>query len=98
MSNTILNDRELQRIALACLDYWSMGSCAPAEPIICYKWVARCYQARFGGTFHQARLGGLARFGFLAKDGDTSRGGGRRYYRIIDPSALAELLKGCNAN
>jgi hypothetical protein len=28
----------------------------------------------------------------LAKDGDTSRGGSRRYYRIIDPFALAERL------
>jgi len=98
MSNAILNDRELQGIVLACLDYWSAGSCAPAEPIICYKWVARCYQARFGGTFHQSRLGELERLGVLAKDGDTSRGGDRRYYRIIDPFALAKLLKTCNAN
>jgi len=98
MSNEILHDRELQRILLACLDYWSAEPCAPAEPIICYKWVARCYQTRFGGTFHQSRLGELERLGVLAKDGDTSRGGDRRYYRIIDPVALDEILKGCNAN
>jgi len=98
MSNEILHDRELQRILLACLDYWSKEPCAPAEPIICYKWVARCYQARFGGKFHQSRLGELERLGVLAKDGDTSRGGDRRYYRIIDPVALDEILKGCNAN
>jgi hypothetical protein len=101
MSNEILNDPELQRILVACLDYCSAESCAPTQPVICYKWVARCYDARFGGKFrrfHQSRLGELERLGVLAKDGDTSRGGDRRYYRILDPSALAELLKGCNLN
>jgi len=98
MSNEILNDPELQRILLACLDYWNTEPVAPSERFVCYKWVLRCYQTRFGGTFHQSRLGQLERLGVLAKDGDTSRGGHRRYYRIIDPAGLAELLNGCNAN
>jgi len=93
MSSEILNDLELQGILWACLDYWSTETCAPAQPVICYKWVARRYHARFGGTFHQSRLAELERLGVLAKDGDTSRGGDRRYYRILDPAGLAELLK-----
>ncbi len=98
MSNEILNDPELQRILVACLDYWNTEPVAPAERFVCYTWVLRRYQARFGGTFHQSRLAELERLEVLAKDGDTSRGGHRRYYRIIDPFALAERLKGCNLN
>lgn len=90
MSNTILNDPELQRVLVACLDY--------GNPVICFSWVARRYEARFGKTFHQSRLAELARLGVLAKDGDTSRGGDRRYYRILDSAGLSELLKGCNLN
>ena len=81
MSNAELNDSDLQRILLACLDYGKTQD-AP-QPIICYSWVARRYEAMFSETFHQSRLQELARLGVLAKDGDTSRGDGRRYYRII---------------
>src|SRR2546429_2571 len=98
MSNRILNDAELQRVLVACFDYCSTETCAPTQPIICYKWVARCYEARFAGTFHQSRLAELERLGVLAKDGDTSRGGHRRYYRILDRAGLAELLKSLNLN
>lgn len=79
MSNDALN--ELQRIITACLEYGS--------PVICYSWVVRRYKARYGETFHQARLRQLERLGVLARDAETSRGGGRRYYRIINPTALA---------
>ena len=78
MSNEALNDPEMQRILLACLDC--------GQPVVCYSSVARRYEARFGGTFHPSRLQQLERLGVLAKDGDTSRGGGRRYYRIIAPT------------
>jgi hypothetical protein len=98
MSVELLNDPELQRIVWACLDYWTKEPVAPAERSICYKWVLRRYQSQFGGTFHQSRLAALERIGVLAKDGDTSRGGDRRYYRILDPAALAQLLKGFNLN
>jgi hypothetical protein len=94
MTNEVLNDPELNRILLACLD---CGKEKP-EPVIWFSSVARYYKARYGRTFHQSRLAELERLGVLAKDGDTSRGGSRRYYRIIDPFALAELLKGYNAN
>lgn len=79
MSNEALN--ELQRIVTACLEY--------GNPVICYSWVVRLYEARYGRTFHQARLRQLERLGVLAKDGETSRRGNRRYYRIINPAALA---------
>lgn len=90
MSDELPINYELQKVALACLDY--------GHPIVCFSWVSRCYKARFGGTFHQSRLAELERLHVLAKDGDTSRGGKRRYYRILDPPALAQLLRGCNLN
>ena len=79
MRNEALN--ELQRIVTACLEY--------GNPVICYSWVVRVYKARYRETFHQSRLRQLERLGVLAKDGDTSRGEGRQYYRIINPAALA---------
>src|SRR6266852_2046044 len=84
MANAALNDPELQRILLACLDYGKTQD--TPQPVICYSWAARRHEAMFGGTFHPSRLHQLERLGVLAKDGDTSRGGGRRYYRIIAPT------------
>ncbi len=76
-------DPELKRVFLACLDYGKTQD--TPQPVICYSSVARRHEAMFGGTFHPSRLHQLERLGVLAKDGDTSRGGGRRYYRIIAP-------------
>jgi hypothetical protein len=95
--NEKLSDPELQRVVWACLTYWSTEQQPLDERAICYKWVARCYKNKFGGTFNQSRLQHLARLGLLTK-GDTSRGGNRRYYRISDPGKLAEFLEGCNLN
>ena len=75
---------ECKRIFLACLDYGKTQD--TPQPVICYSWVARRHEAMFGGTFHPSGLHQLERLGVLAKDGDTSRGGGRRYYRIIAPT------------
>src|SRR5262252_1193888 len=90
------DDPQLQQIALAYLDYWNAEPCSPDQRSICYKWVARRYASMFGGSFHQSRLAHLQRLGFLAKDGEPSRH--RLYYRIINPAALAELLKSYNSN
>lgn len=96
-NESLRDDPELQRIAGACLEYWNGEPYGPHRSI-CYSWVARLYTSKFGGSFQQTRLAQLERLGILAKDGDTSRGGDRRYWRIIDPAGLAEILKGCNAN
>ena len=95
--NEELADPELQRVLWACLTYWNTEPNPVGERAVCYSWVVRCYEDRFGGTFHQSRLQHLARLGLLTKD-DTSRGGNRRYYRVTDPTQLAEFLKGCNLN
>jgi hypothetical protein len=88
---------ELQRVLWACFAYWDTEPNPLNKRAVCYSWVVRYYQNKFGGTFHQSRLQQLARLGLLAKD-DTSRGGGRRYYRIDEPARVAELLRGCNLN
>jgi len=95
--NEALIDPELQRVLWACLSYWSTEPNPFDERAVCYSWVARCYEGRFGGTFHQSGLQRLARLGLLAKD-DTSRGGNRRYYRISNPKRVGELLEKWNLN
>lgn len=82
-----LNDPELERVLWACLNL------AGAPNRICYSWVEHRYKSRFGETFHQSRLHNLARLGLLAKDGETTRGSSRRYYRITVPPDLATLLR-----
>jgi hypothetical protein len=95
--NGELADPELQRVLWACLTYWNTEPNPVNERAVCYSWVVRCFKARFGTAFHQARLQRLARLGLLTKD-ESSRGGNRRYYRINDPAQLTEFLKGCNLN
>ncbi len=97
ISNEVLADPELQRVLSACVAYWNTMQAPSDERTICYSSVVRRYKNMFGGTFHQSRLQQLARLGLLTKD-DTSRGGNRRYYKINDPTQLAEFLKGCNLN
>lgn len=97
MTNELRDDPELQRIAAACLEYWN-GESYGLHRAICYSWVARLYASKFGGSFHQARLAQLERLGILAKNGDTSRSGHRRYYRITNPERLSEILKSHNLN
>jgi hypothetical protein len=96
-TNEGLTDPELQRVLWACLTYWNTEPNPVDQRAVCYSWVAPCYKNRFGGTFHQTKLQHLARLGVLTKD-DTSRGGNRRYYRINDPTQLAEFLNCCNLN
>lgn len=95
--NATLVGTELQRVLWACLNYWDSEAIPTDERVVCYSWVARVYENRFGGVFHQSRLQRLAQLGFLT-EGDTSRGGNRRYYRISDPTQLAEFLRACTLN
>jgi hypothetical protein len=61
----------------------SNPSVAPAERLICYRWVLPIYQQRFGTAFHQSQLHNLAKLGYL-KPSHSVRGGGRRYYTLAD--------------
>ena len=72
---------ELQRILWACYDYWQAEPLPADDRTVCFSWVEGSYRTRFGGTFHQSRLAALAKLGYLVPD-DSSRGGGRRYYRL----------------
>ncbi len=90
----IENNPELQRVLWACYKYWQGETEPPHERTICYDWVAKPYKERFGGTFHQSRLRYLTELGFLKGD-DTARGGHRRYYKIIDPKQVEDLLMKC---
>lgn len=90
-ANEIEEDLELKRILWACYKYWQGESSPPDERNICYKWVLGAYENRFRTKFHQSRLRRLAKLRFLKQD-DTSRVGHRRYYKIIDPNRVGELL------
>lgn len=93
--NEIEDDLELQRILWACYKYWDGESLPPQERIICYSWVLGPYEDRFGTKFHQSGLRRLTKLRFLEKD-DTSRGGHRRYYKIVDPDRVGDLLRKWN--
>ena len=93
--NEIENDLELQRVLWACYTYWQGEALPPHERTICYSWVRRLYEDRFGAKFHQSKLGRLAKLGFLKK-GDTARSGNRRYYKIADPNRVDDLLRKWN--
>lgn len=90
--NRIENDPELQRVLWACYKYWQSETLPPDKRAICYSWVVRLCQDRFGTRFHQSKLRRLAKLGFLQED-DASRSGHRRYYKMIDPDRVAELLQ-----
>ena len=90
--NEIEGNVELQRILWACYQYWQGEPLPPHERAICYSWVVRLYEERFGTKFHQSKLRRLASLGFL-QPSDVSRGGNRRYYKIVDPDKVAGLLK-----
>jgi len=47
----IENDQELQRILWACYKCWQ-GQSSPGQRAICYNWVLRPYEDRFGVKFH----------------------------------------------
>jgi hypothetical protein len=96
-TNEPLIDPELRRVLWACLSYWNAEPIPFDERVVCYSWVVRRYQGRFGGTFHQSRLQQLAQLGLLTKK-DTSRGGNRRYYKIDDPAQSDEMVKKWDLN
>lgn len=88
-------DSELQQVLWACYEYWQGETSLPHERAICYSWVVGVYEGRFGTKFHQSKLRRLVKLGFLKED-DTSRGGHRRYYKIVEPDQVAGLLRKWN--
>jgi len=82
---------ELEQVLWACYEYWQHETSPPHERIICYSWVVSIYEDRFGTTFHHSKLRNLAKLGLLKED-STSRGGRRRYYKIVEPEHVAYLL------
>ena len=90
--NEIENNTELKQVLWACYKYWQSESLPPHKRAICYSWVGRLYEERFGTKFHQSKLRRLANIGFLQQE-EISRGGSRRYYKIVDLDRVADLLK-----
>lgn len=91
-ANAIETGRELQQVLWACYQYWAAEITPPHERTVCYSWVIRPYEKKFGTRFHQSRLQCLAEIGFLKQE-DTSRSGNRRYYTVACPYQVNELLK-----
>lgn len=91
-ADEIENDPELQRVLWACYKYWQDESLPANERVICYSWIVGLYNERFGTKFHPSILRHLTKLGFL-KEEDTSKGGHRRYYEIINPGQVDELLR-----
>jgi len=87
----IESNQELQRVLWACYQFWLKGQLPKEKRAICYKWVIGPYEKRFGTRFHQSKLRQLARLGFLERE-EISRGGHRRYYKLVNPEIIAELL------
>jgi hypothetical protein len=88
----IENDIALQRVLWAAFNYWNNEELPAGERAICYNWVLGPHKERFHTTFHHSRLLQLEKLGLLQK-AELSRGGGRRYYRIIDAKRIESLLR-----
>ncbi|MBI2986695.1 MAG: hypothetical protein HYY45_08005 [Deltaproteobacteria bacterium] len=93
----IERDVELQRILWACHEYWRSEPLPIDQRAVCYTWVTGPYEKAFGTQFHQSRLHRLTKLGFL-QQAETSRGGGRHYYTLINPEEITVLLKKWNLN
>jgi len=90
-ANEPVIDSEIERVLMICHEYWSTEPVPVPDRVICYKWISRPYEARFGAKLTRAAFDRVARSGFLEK-ADTSRGGHRRYYRVTKPTELAHIV------
>ena len=65
----------------------------------CHEEALRCGGARFAGAWVRERVGWfpglrpLARYGILVPEGEPTRGGARRYWRMPDPDGVARALR-----
>jgi len=85
-------DRELQHVLWACYEYSQREPFPPEPRSVCYTWVRRAYEKRFGCRFHQSKLSRLAKLGFLELE-ETARAGHRRYYQLVDANQVRGLLE-----
>ncbi len=83
-------DIETRRVLWACYEYWATEPLPVDERVICFKWVKRRFESRFGTKLTRREFDRAAKSGLLAK-ADTSRGGDRRYYRLVDPEQLRQV-------
>lgn len=86
----INRDSELQRVLLACFEYWQTEPLPVEKRVICYSWVVGTYKKMFGSEFHPSKLYQLTKLGFLMQD-DSARGGNRRYYKIVNPTLVESI-------
>ena len=84
-------DLKLKKVLWACNKYWYSLNIAQSEKLICYSWIKNTYQKKFNESFHHSALRKLTQLGFLKKV-DTSRGGRRCYYKIINPQKPSSIL------
>jgi hypothetical protein len=92
-TKSIEKELELQQVLWACYQYWqNETSLSPSERVICYSWILRTYEDRFHNKFHQSKLQRLTKDGFLSQE-DVSRSTRRRYYKIVAPDQVENLLR-----
>jgi hypothetical protein len=90
-------NQELQRVLWACYHHWQNSPVEPANRLLCYTWVVYDHEQRFGVGFHQSRLQRLEKLGFL-RQGYSVRGGSRRYYTLVDPTQIGQLVQNLQLN
>jgi hypothetical protein len=80
---------ELRQILWAWHTY--LQTVSRGNGALCYSWVVKTFEGRFGCRFHQSQLARLVEQGFLETE-DNARGGSRRYYTMVNPDQVADLL------
>ncbi len=93
MTETLVLDPELYDVLWAAYEQWKKVPMPPEDRIICWEGIVEFYKARVGKTFHQGKLRSLANLGLLSP-AHAVRGGGRRYYKILNPAQVEALLGG----
>lgn len=83
-------DVETLRVLCACYEYWATEPLPIEDRVICFRWIKRGFESRFGVELTRREFDLAAKSGLLVK-ADTSRGGNRRYYRLVDPDQLRQL-------
>src|SRR5438093_13758786 len=88
------NDPELRQVLWACYDHWKNDANPPDKRRIWSGYIMDSYRNRFGSEFHQTKLYWVTKHGSLTQ-AESVRGGARRYYKMIDPDKILNLLQKC---